>query len=98
MAAVSYTVIASGTVDGPSGSRTDIWNNIPHADRVHMFWISIQPTGGAGQVQNDHSEAWITKAVHKVSDNPFNRQAIVSWSYTTSKKADFSVLMASVAP
>jgi len=97
MAGVSFTTIATGTLDPPSGSRQFTWNHIPHADRVHMFWVSIQPIGGA-LGGGSYSEAWITKAVHKVNADPFNRQAIVSFDYQTSVQADFSLLMASVSP
>lgn len=99
MASVSYTEIASGTVNpntGPTGSAHFIWSNVPSAARVHSLWISIQPIGGAGGAAQ--SEAWVTKASHKVLADPFNRQVHVWFSYTTNVKADFAVLMANVAP
>src|SRR5262245_24796161 len=97
MASVSFTTIATGTLSPSNGSRHFTWNNVPHADRVHAFWLSIQPIGGAlggGAI----SEGWITKSSHKVFADPFNRQINVWFEYDTAVTADFTLMMANIAP
>jgi len=98
MATVSYTVIATGTVDPPvdpvNRSKTIIWdhNHMPQADAVHMFWVSIQPVSGV----QPECRAWITKAVQQTS--LVERHALVSFDYYASSKANFSVLAVTVTP
>jgi hypothetical protein len=110
MATVSYTVIATGTIDPTyptrdpeHGGKTFIWDRgggMPQTDAVHMFWVSMQPVppteGGVTQ-----SWAWITQAEQQTylfGDTRVDRRAVVSFDYFTTWKANFSVLAATVTP
>jgi hypothetical protein len=94
MANVSYTVVATGTLERGNSSKTISWA-MPQADAVHTFWVTLHPVGQAAQYR-----VWNIRVILQeyFSADPFVQQAFVSFDYSAPYNVNFSMSAATVTP